>query len=182
MRYFSFSFPIHLEKCLQFCVFLSIWGVVCTLIRTKIYINDLSKRLQCNKEWNVQGGLNTSVPLYFTVVIQAPKSCFSYAQNIFLQHNGIWSGSAALSACVNSAVVWSLKGFLLCLHRPFLISPPIPQAEIPQMESPQSFQFPRKSCSQVNKMEEFQLLDLINYEKHSSFLRQIVLQFVVYII
>ncbi len=35
MWYFSFSFLINLQKCQQFCVFLSIWGAVCTLMRTK---------------------------------------------------------------------------------------------------------------------------------------------------
>ncbi len=35
MWYFSFSFLINLQKCQQFCVFLSIWGAVCTLMRKK---------------------------------------------------------------------------------------------------------------------------------------------------
>ncbi len=35
MWYFSFSFLINLQKCQQFCVFLSIWGAVCTLMREK---------------------------------------------------------------------------------------------------------------------------------------------------
>ncbi len=35
MWYFSFSFLINLQKCQQFCVFLSIWGTVCTLMRKK---------------------------------------------------------------------------------------------------------------------------------------------------
>ncbi len=35
MWYFSFSFLINLQKCQQFCVFLSVWGAVCTLMRKK---------------------------------------------------------------------------------------------------------------------------------------------------
>ncbi len=35
MWYFSVSFLINLQKCQQFCVFLSIWGAVCTLMRKK---------------------------------------------------------------------------------------------------------------------------------------------------
>ncbi len=51
MWYFSFSFLINLQKCQQFCVFLSIWGAVCTLMRKKMNLNDFSKWLQYNKEW-----------------------------------------------------------------------------------------------------------------------------------
>ncbi len=47
--YFSFSFLINLQKCQQFCVFLSIWGAVCTLMR-KMNLNDFSKWLQYDKE------------------------------------------------------------------------------------------------------------------------------------
>ncbi len=59
MWYFSFSFLINLQKCQQFCVFLSIWGAVCTLMRKKMNLNDFSKWLQYNKEWKMLGGLNT---------------------------------------------------------------------------------------------------------------------------
>ncbi len=53
MWYFSFSFLINLQKCQQFCVFLSIWGAVCTLMRKKMNLNDFSKWLQYNKEWKM---------------------------------------------------------------------------------------------------------------------------------
>ncbi len=53
MWYFSFSFLIYLQKCQQFCVFLSIWGAVCTLMRKKMNLNDFSKWLQYNKEWKM---------------------------------------------------------------------------------------------------------------------------------
>ncbi len=53
MWYFSFSFLINLQKCQQFCVFLSILGAVCTLMRKKMNLNDFSKWLQYNKEWNI---------------------------------------------------------------------------------------------------------------------------------
>ncbi len=52
MWYFSFSFLINLQKCQQFCVFLSIWGAVCTL-RKKMNLKDFSKWLQYNKEWKI---------------------------------------------------------------------------------------------------------------------------------
>ncbi len=48
MWYFTFSFLINLQKCQQFCVFLSIWGAVCTLMRKKNNLNDFSKWLQYN--------------------------------------------------------------------------------------------------------------------------------------
>ncbi len=44
---------INLQKCQQFCVFLSIWGAVCTLMRKKMNLNDFSKWLQYNKEWKI---------------------------------------------------------------------------------------------------------------------------------
>jgi len=53
MWYFSFSFLINLQKCQQFCVFLSRRGAVCTLMRKKNNLNDFSKWLQYNKEWKI---------------------------------------------------------------------------------------------------------------------------------
>ncbi len=48
-----FSFLINLQRCQQFCVFLSMWGAVCTLMRKKMNLNDFSKWLQYNKEWKM---------------------------------------------------------------------------------------------------------------------------------
>ncbi len=64
MWYFSVSFLINLQKCQQFCVFLSIWGDVCTLMRKKMNLNDFSKWLQYDK---FKGVWILSVP---TVYIQ----------------------------------------------------------------------------------------------------------------
>ncbi len=62
VSHFQLRFPIwgvlvnrliNLQKCQQFCVFLSIWGAVCTLMRKKMNLNNFSKWLQYNKEWKI---------------------------------------------------------------------------------------------------------------------------------
>ncbi len=69
MWYFSFSFLINLQKCQQFCVFLSIWGAVCTLMRKKMNLNDFSKWLQYNKGWKFKGVWILSVPTVYIYML-----------------------------------------------------------------------------------------------------------------
>jgi len=47
----SFSFLIHLQKFLHFCIFLSRWGAEWTLMRNKMNFLDFSKWPQWNKEF-----------------------------------------------------------------------------------------------------------------------------------
>ncbi len=68
MWYFSFSFLINLQKCQQFCVFLSIWGAVCTLMRKKMNLNDFSKWLQYNKSEKFKGVWILSVPTVYIYI------------------------------------------------------------------------------------------------------------------
>ncbi len=73
MWYFSYSFLINLLKCQQFCVFLSIWGAVCTLMRKKMNLNDFSKWLQYNRVKNLRGSEYFLYPLYIYLCITKYK-------------------------------------------------------------------------------------------------------------
>ncbi len=64
MWYFSFSFLINLQKCQQFCVFLSIWGAVCTLMRKKNELNDLANGCNITKSEKFKGSEYFPYPLY----------------------------------------------------------------------------------------------------------------------
>ncbi len=82
MWYFSFSFLINLQKCQQFCVFLSIWGAVCTLMRKK---NELKWFLAngCNitKSEKFKGVWILSVPtvyIYIYTHSAAPLMCVTH--------------------------------------------------------------------------------------------------------
>ncbi len=51
----SVLFLINLQKCQQFCVFLSIWGAVCTLMRKKMNLNDLANSCNITKSETFRG-------------------------------------------------------------------------------------------------------------------------------
>ncbi len=87
MWYFSFSFLINLQKCQQFCIFLSIWGAVCTLMRNFFYLNDFSKWLQYNGVKHLRGSEYFPYPLYVYIYIY-----FVFTHPVFLLRKNILQG------------------------------------------------------------------------------------------
>ncbi len=68
MWYFSFSCLINLQKCQQFCVFLSIWGAVCTLMRKKNEQMILANGCNITKSETFKGVWILSVPTVILVI------------------------------------------------------------------------------------------------------------------
>ncbi len=84
IRYFSFSFLINLQKCQQFCVFLSIWGAVCTLMRKKKWTEtilangcNITKSEKCKGVWILSVPTVHTGPLLAKWVPKAGLFCCS---------------------------------------------------------------------------------------------------------